>query len=532
MFPYARIASALEEISAAPRRERTRMAAGVLFPLERPIICPVVRLLSGELWPTWELRVMGVGPQTIALALDGITSEDVHALGRELGEMGAAVETALLHRSQRSLTQQPLEALFVYQRLRSISLLKGYQSEHRKSSMLRGLFQDASPLEGKYIARTALGSMQAGLGPQTMIRAFSSAWGCDPDAVRRASQILPELGLLAEAARDGHLEEIKILPSRPVRPMIFPSGEAAPPRAYLPWAPGLRVQVHRKGKELCVFTSRLHDIALALSGLKEDLARLDRDFIADAQLLTFQEGIIQTTAEVIRYINRRHRTRRSRVLPALLAFDLIWLEGEEVAGMPFLERYKRLEQLLGEAKGPLPLRISPAELKILPSLEEVEEYCRRVQSSGFLGLAARDINAPYLPGGQSSGDALVLRARETVSAAIIQAEAGEGSKEGLLVRYGVALRKEDILVPVGWVSAGLSKAEVKALSQALQGLAIEQTREGISLRPQMILKLSISGLKHDSSGYNLIRPLIKGYRFDAAAEEVDALDRVEEIYKR
>jgi DNA ligase-1 len=528
MFPYARIASVLEEISAAPRTERTRLAAAVLSQLERQILCPVVRLLSGELWPAWELREMGVGPQTIALALEGITGEDVPAIG----EMGAVAEMALLNRSQRSLSLQPLEALFVYERLERISLLKGPQSEHRKSSILRGLFQDASPQEGKYIARTAVRSMLAGLGPQTMIRAFSSAWGCDPDAVRRAYQLLPELGLLAEAAQGGRLEEIKIQPSRPVRPMIFSSGEAALPGAYLPWAPGLKVQVHRKGKDAHVFTSRLHDIAPALSSLKEDLARLDQDFIADAQLLAFHEGIIQSAAEVIRYINCRHRSRRSRVLPALLAFDLIWLEGEDLVSMPFLERHKRLEQLLGEAKGPLIQGISAAELKIQHSPEEVNEYCRSVQSSGFLGLVAKDINAPYLPGGHSSGDALIMRAKEIVSAAIIQAKAGQGRREGLLAKYRVALRKDDILVPVGWVSAGLGKREAEALGKSLQELAIEKTREGVSLRPQVILELHISGLKRDGNSYNLVHPLIKGYSFDAPIEEVDTLEKLEEIYKR
>jgi len=532
MFPYARIASALEEISAAPRPERTRIAAGILSPLERQILCPVVRLLSGELWPTWEIREMGVGPQTIAFALEGITGEDVPGLLRELEEMGAVVEMALLHRSQRSLSPQPLEALFVYERLERISLLKGPQSEHRKTSILRGLFQDASPLEGKYIARTALRSMLAGLGPQTMISAISSAWGCDPEAVRRAYQLLPELGLLAEAARDGSLERIKIQPSRPVRPMIYLFGEAALPGAYLPWAPGLKVQVHRKGKELYVFTARLHNIAPALSDLKEDLARLDQDFIADAQLLAIQEGTIQSTADVVRYINRRHRARRSWLLPALLAHDLIWLEGEDLAGMPFPERHKRLEQLLGEAKGLAIQGISAAELKILQSQEEVEEYCRIVQNSGFLGLVAKDINAPYLPGGQSSGDALVMRAGETVSAAIIQAKAGQGRREGLAVKYRVALRKDDILVPVGWVSAGLGWREAEALGKSLQQLAIEQTPEGVSLRPRVILELHISGLKRDGNGYNLVRPLIKGYSFDAATDEVDTLDKLEEIYKR
>jgi DNA ligase-1 len=413
--------------------------------------------------------------------------------------------------------------------MQRISLLKGDESEHRKSSILRGLFQDASPLEGKYIARTAIRSMLAGLGPQTMISAISSAWGCDRDAVRRAYQLLPELGLLTEAVRGGRLEEIKIQPSRPVRPMVYPFGEAALPGAYLPWAPGLKVQVHRAERELSVFTARFHNIAPALSGLEEDLARPDQDFIADAQLLAFQDGTMQSAAEVVRYINRRHRARRNRVLPALLAFDLIWLEGADLFGMPFVERHKRLELLLGEVKGPAIQGISAAEMKILSSHEEVREYCRFVQSSGFLGLLAKDVNSPYLPGGHSPGDALVMMAGETVSAAIIQVQAGQGKREEA-IKYRVALRKDEELIPVGWVSAAGGNAD--ALNKSLQELAFEQTPAGFSLRPQVILDLHISGLKRDGKSYRLVRPLIKRYRFDAPIEEVDALERLEEIHKR
>jgi DNA ligase-1 len=197
--------------------------------------------------------------------------------------------------------------------------------------------------------------------------------------------------------------------------------------------------------------------------------------------------------------------------------------------MPFLERHKRLEQLLGEVKGPVIQGISAAEMRILSSREEVEEHCRFVQSSGFLGLLAKDLNSPYLPGGHCPGDALVMMAGETVSAAIVQAEAGRGKREGS-VKYRVALRKDQELIPVGWVSAAPGVAEV--LSKSLRELALEQTPAEISLRHQVILDLHISGLERDGKGYRLVRPLIKRYRLDAPIEEVDALERLEEIYKR
>jgi DNA ligase-1 len=350
---------------------------------------------------------MDIGPGALLATLKEVSDEDVLLLKERLGEMGLVAEAALQRKGQHLLSTEPLQAASVYEKLRRISRMRGEDSEHRKNAILRGLFLEATPLEGKYIARTALRNMLAGIGPKIMTSALSSAFHCDPHKVQKAYNIMPDMGLIAHSARLGKLDETVILPKRPIKPMIIRPGKAVVLGAYLPKYAGLRVQVHREEGEIFIFTSRQRDITRALNGLLPQIRDITRDLIFDADLIGFEEGRICSQKEMLGYINHRHIAPRSKVSPALLAYDLIYLDGEDLTGRDYEERRRRLLAALGEPKG-MPFQgISPAEQRVLKSQNEVEDYLLWVRRAGAKGLVARDPGALYLPGGRSEHDFII-----------------------------------------------------------------------------------------------------------------------------
>ena len=237
---YSQIATALEEISQAERRSKAGLAASLLGGLDAESICYVVRLLSGELWSAWNRREMGIGPEALMTALREVSDEDVTALRESLGEMGSVCEAALRSKNQHPLDREPLQAASVYKRMRKISQMDGLESEHRKNAILRGLLLEATPKEGKFIARTALGNMLAGIGPKTMIAALSVALHLDQQDVQRAYNLMPDMGLVARAARQGDQDRVRIVPGRPIKSMIVCPGKATitgAPGAFLRGAP-------------------------------------------------------------------------------------------------------------------------------------------------------------------------------------------------------------------------------------------------------------------------------------------------------
>ena len=273
--------------------------------------------------------------------------------------------------------------------------MNGKESEQRKNALYRGLFLEATPLEGKYIARTALRNMLAGVGHKTMLAALFQAFHCDQDQGLKGLQSHarprknrghgPHLraGGINRPAQDSHQShDNSQRQSNESRIRRRDAGSYA----FLPKYPGLRVQVHKTKGEALIFTSRLRNITTALNGLSQQLGAIEEDFIVDADLIGFQEGKICRQAEMVRYINRRRLSRRSRLQPALLAYDLIYLSGEDACSRPYLERRKSLLATLGEPK-PLPFPgISTAEENLPGNDEAVHDYLARVRKRGGEGL--------------------------------------------------------------------------------------------------------------------------------------------------
>ncbi|VVB63993.1 DNA ligase [uncultured archaeon] len=403
MLAYARIASLLEEISKAERSNKAGLAAGLLAGLPEEVLCPCVRLLMGDLWPSWEKREMGMGPEAVLECLKEISTEDVTNLRKTFGEMGLVAEAAIRHKSQHSISAEPLQVMQVYKSLNRISRQHGLESEHRRGAILRGMLLDAEPIEAKYIARTVMRNMWVGLGPQTLIVAIAKTFDVEAEQIRKAYALMPELGLVTKAASMGALAEVRIKPSRPVRPMLIRQGKisnAPVSRAYIPRHSGLRVQVHKAEGEFFVYTMRLRDITSAMSSLFLELKAISHDLIAEAELLGFQNGLMLGQHEMVRYINRRTLSRRSNVAPVLVLWDMLYLDGRDLTPLAYEERRKRLEEVLG-AKDVSLTRISIAEQRVLERRGDVEVYIAR---EGSKGLIARDLLAPYQPGRFSDSD--------------------------------------------------------------------------------------------------------------------------------
>ena len=535
---YSQIASALQEISGSPRGGKAdRTAALLRQAAEDPeMLCPMVRLLTGELWPRWEGRVMGIGPEAVAAALTDLCDIDLSLERQQKGDMGLVAEAALQHKKQISLFDQPMDALFVYDGLRRISSFKGSDSEERKMAVLRGLFLLASPLEGKFIARTALRSMQAGLGPRTMMQALSSALACDRSSLARAFGLMPDLGLIALMACLGRLDEVSIQPNHPARFMIYSRRDEFYPAPYLTKFPGLRVQVHKAGESVRIFTSQLREISSSLEGLCQDVGQLKPDFVADASLIGFVDlpsnknsarSRICSLREMLRYINRRRLARKSIIRPALLAYDILAVEGKDICSMAYTHRRERMLEALGLPQKMPFYGISPAEEQHLKDRGAMNDYLRLIQGKGAWGLLSRDPGGIYRPGEVAEKD-FIIRAANIISALVLGIEWTKSKSGEDRARFLLALRQGDALVPAGRVWRTSSDCSCQPLFQAAASLGRSEgePQGGIT---RILLKISIRGAEKVGQGWRLINPVIEDYSLNSSVEDVDGLECLDNI---
>lgn len=486
---------------------------------------------------------MGIGPEAIMTALAEVSDQDIRSLRQSLNDVGKVAEAALAQKGQHPLFCEPLKAQSVYESLRRISEMSGKESEQRKNSLLRGLFLDATPLEGKFIARTALRSMQAGIGHMTMIAALSSSLHCDREKIERAYGLMPDLGKIAVMVQSGRLEEVAVQVKIPIRFMIFHQRDPVLPGRFLPKYPGLRVQVHKIKKEIFIFTSQLRNVTASLGGISRQLERIESDFVADALLIGFldcagKERAICSQAEMLRYINRRQLSRKSRILPSLLAYDLIALQGEDVCHRPYQERRESLLSILGEPQSMPFLGISPVQEHFLTDRVAVAELFSNTAGAG--ALLERDLLGPYLPGRVAEND-FIIRAEHRIAAMIVQFSWGRsrnamGAGKTSAEKYLVALRQGDELVPVGWASRGLTEDDRGRVSHALTTLTVRESDGGggdtVSVPAAVLLNLKIRGAHKRAGRYIIDRPAIEGFKLGASLEDADELTRLEKISRR
>ncbi|NPV61212.1 MAG: hypothetical protein HPY61_01025 [Methanotrichaceae archaeon] len=527
MLAYSRLAQLLEEIGRAPRGEKVDLVSSFLAGLEPEQLPVAVRLLMGELWPPWEEKVLGLGPESLMKELQEISREDVPQLREGLGESGAVAMKSLLQKRQQTLSMQPLDALSLYRQLRKAATFSGQDSEHRRDAVLRGLLLDCTPLEGKYLARTIEGNMRSGLGTWVMRASIAQAFGPPQEELTKAYNLCPDLGTLAETAARRELCAIKIRPLVPLRLMRFGPGEPAYPAAFLLLYPGLRVQVHKYGDRVGIYTSRLRNATSSLAGLVPEVLRIEHDFIMDANLLIRLENRILGQAEVVRYINRRHLSRRSGKFPALVAYDLLYLDGQDLTAKTYQERRERLLSVVGKPVRPHFQGLTASDEMVFPSPAKADSYGSSAEHQGATGLLARALSGFYLAGERSRVDFLVQWQR-TLRMAVVRAEPGSGRRRNLLARYGLALRDGDDLVLVGWASSGLALKEAHQLSDHLHNLIQRETAEGLQVRPQVVLTVKVgrSGPLEDD---RLHRARIVGVQYQASPAQVDELSRLDEL---
>ncbi len=434
MIAYTSIAEALEAASrAASRKEKIQPVTELISSLDEGELCPAIRLLMGELWPSWVGREMGAGIEAVMDALGELAgTQFVRDLQGDIGEVGAVAEKAIEKRSQSALSSQPLTAMDVYKALSQISRQSGRSSCGRRSAILRGLFLEATPLEGKYIARTLDGNMRVGLGPSLVCHAIALAFGKDPTDVKGAYQLLPEMGLLALTLRGGRV--VDLTPGIPVRFMV-PSRRAKEPLSpglYQIRYGGLRVQLHLHGGGFRAYSGRLRDISRVLRAIEDDILTLPQGTILVGELLGLKDGRLIGQGELLSFLNGN--SSHSSIAPSIKVVDLLLLKGRGLISLPFSRRWGEARALFSPAEDLLHPPLSLAETRDITRTEEVVELLSHVREIGLAGLIIRDPQSPYRPGA-AGGDLSICPSGRAISPAVLQA--GDG-----------------VAVPVGRVKEG------------------------------------------------------------------------------
>ncbi|HEY9063705.1 MAG TPA: ATP-dependent DNA ligase [Burkholderiaceae bacterium] len=423
--------------------------------------------------------------------------------------------------------------------LERIATTTGKGSAAQRSAQLQALFARATAAEQDFLLRLLIGELRQGALEGVMVDAIAAAAGLPVAEVRRAAMFAGELGLVARVALtegSAGLARYAIALHRPLQPMLAqPADDIADAMsrlgtAALDWKiDGARVQVHKAGDEITVYTRNLNDVTASVPEIVEALQALPaRELILDGEAVALAAGGAPLPFQVtMRRFGRKLEVARMRAeLPlAVYFFDCLYRDGTSLVDRPAQERFDALAAAL-------PAALAIPRL-ITADVAAAEDFYADALARGHEGVMAKALDAAYEAGSRGASWLKVKRAH-TLDLVVLAAEWGHGRRRGWLSNLHLGARDE----AGGWVMLGKTfKGMTDALLewQTHELLARELTRDAytVHVRPELVVEIAFNDLQESPQypgGLALRFARVKGYRHDKRADEADTIATVRALY--
>ncbi|MEO3974596.1 ATP-dependent DNA ligase [Streptomyces sp. CAU 1734] len=426
--------------------------------------------------------------------------------------------------------------------LTALAGLSGPGSRAGRKRLLDELLAAATEGEQRFLIRLLTGEVRQGALDAIALEAVARAAGTPADAVRRAVMLkgsLPPVARTLLAEGPAALGRFRLTIGTPVQPMLAHTAKSvteavrtlAAACAVEEKLDGIRVQVHRDGDAVRVFTRSLDDITARLPEVTE-AARLlpDTHFILDGELIALTpDGRPVPFQDTAARAGSRADVAAARAARPVspVWFDVLAAGGESTLDLPGARRHAVLAALVPES-----LRVrrtvvtdpgDPAQLAA------AEEFLAATLRRGHEGVLVKALDAPYAAG-RRGRSWLKVKPVHTLDLVILAAEWGHGRRTGLLSNLHLGARAADgTFVMLGKTFKGLTDAMLREQTVRLRELAVEDDGFTVRVRPELVVEIAHDGLQRSPrypAGVTLRFARVVRHRPDKAAGEADTVERV------
>ena len=534
-----------------------------------------VYLLLGELYPPYVGIELGVSEKLIARAIARASGHSLGNIEEELektGDIGRVAEKFMSQKKQLSFFKRDLTVKDVYNELDRVAKEKGEGAIKDKIARLSGLFADCSPKEARYLARIADGTLRLGVAEMTVLDALAIAFGRKEDrsVIEYAYNLISDIGRIAEIVASEGIEGIKkvrIQVGIPVRPMLAErledpkeilrkmNGRVALEYKY----DGERMQIHKKGNKVEIFSRRLERITDQFP----DVVNLTRTHIEANECIVEGEAVAinPDTGEMRPFQELMHRKRKYEIEKAaeeypvaLKLFDLLYLDGETYLDRPYPERREKLEKIVKVDDW-----VELSRMKIVDNVDDMWKFFYEAIQDGCEGLVCKSVDASSTYQAGARGWLWIKFKRDyrseltdTLDLVLVGAFYGRGRKAGVPSSFLMAAynKEKDVFQTVCKVGTGFKDEELLALKDRLEELKVDKKPARVEsvmepdfwVYPKLVLEITAAEITispvHtagiDKLGYGLALrfPRFTGrLREDKAPEDATTVDEVIEMFK-
>lgn len=417
---------------------------------------------------------------------------------------------------------------------------RGTGSTARRAARLRELFARATADEQHFVAKLVVGELRQGALESLVLEAVSQAAKVGIGPLRRARMLAPDLEHVVRAAfEEGELglSRFDLQLFRPVQPMLAePADDVADVLTRLSRAAfehkldGARIQVHKRGDDVRVFTRGLNDVTHAVPEVVELLRTVEvSELIVDGEVLALHDdGRPYPFQDTMRRFGRKLDVEalRQQLPLSPFFFDCLYLDGASLLDAPTERRIAALHAAIpGNARVP---RI------VTEDAQEAQSFLDQALAQGHEGVMAKALDAPYFAGSRGASW-LKLKQAHTLDLVVLAAEWGSGRRTGFLSNLHLGARDEDTgsFVMLGKTFKGLTDELLRFQTQALLALETHRDAHTVYVKPDLVVEILLNDVQtspHYPAGLALRFARVKRYRPDKQAHEADTLARVRALH--
>jgi DNA ligase 1 len=578
---YSKLVEIYEELEGTTKRlHHTYIISEFLKDINVENLGTTILLLEGRVFPRWDEREIGMASQMMLKAIGVASGESKNRINSEwkkTGDLGTVSYNLIKKKKQHTLGSQDLTVKKVLDNLRKLVTIEGMGSVDKKVSLVAELLTSAKPGEAKYIVRTILNDMRIGVGEGSIRDAIVWAFFGHKlkvkyiqkenkieiedreeyneyvDALQRAYDVTNDFAPVAEAAKKNGLkglEKLEMQVGVPLKVMLALKVEdidegferCGKPAEFEFKYDGMRMQIHKKGNEVKIFTRRLEEVTTQFPEVVDAVKK----HVDEKEVILDSEGVgyNKKTGKYLPFQNISQRIKRkydiqkmSEEFPVEVnVFDIINYKGKSVINEGFEERKKIINKIIKN----VPKKIKIAKSIVTSDKKDAEKFYKDAIDSGNEGLMIKKLDTPYKPGARVGFMVKLKETKENLDLVIVGAEWGEGKRSEWLSSYTLACRDHDKFVGIGKASTGLKEKREEGLSFAemtdlLKPLINKEEGKEVTLKPKVVIEVGYEEIQKSptySSGYALRFPRVVQLRQDRKADDCSTLNGVEKIYNK
>lgn len=461
-------------------------------------ISKLIYMTQGQLAPNFIGIEFGVADKIMEEAImiaTGYNKEEVESEYHKQGDLGEATENLIKSSKLARMSSKKYDVSDVYGSMYKIATISGKGSKEIKIRMLAELIAASDPIEAKYIVKYPLNSLRLGVGDETILEALSlmsTSERSNKSILDRSYNICSDLGEIGEIVLEGGIEaakNMKVSLFKPIRPALaerLPTaseilnkmgGKCAVEQKY----DGFRCQVHKDGNKVKLYSRRLEET----TSMMPDIVKAVQDSIKAEKVIFEGEALAynESTEEFLPFQETIQRKRKYGInekikeLPLhLMAFDIMYLEGEDLLNKPYETRRELLEKAIAGSDV-----ISPSTRIITDSPKEFEEFFENSVENGLEGIVAKDLRSHYIAGARKFSWIKMKRSyrgelSDTLDLVIIGYYRGKGSRAEL--QFGGLLcavynKKRDMFETITKLGTGFTEDQMRKLQELLTKIKVD-----------------------------------------------------------